>query len=329
MISTAIPSMQQEQRRRSHYTPAPLAAHMILTVRDDLIFSLLDEYRLLRPRHLAVFLEEKFGAHVSEQGLLRRLRTLMDWQYLLRIRNDPERATVAGGSLQKIYGRPERRNLALNERRETASRVIPHTLAVADTMADVVRACCDSAGHLRYLRTHEVDMTLAPSSTGQQATPVRWKMRVCAQGHWRTVGITPDKVFGVHYLTRPPERARSFFCLEEDLNTEPIVRKNLQGTAIFRKLLTYAFTYSRQFLWEQYQIKGFRALFVTTTPQRAASMQAVYDLVNDELSAAGIKRCPANVFLFIDRPTLRAGNFFTVPWRNGHGEVVTLTPADH
>jgi hypothetical protein len=305
--------------RRKHYIAIP-RGNFRMTERVKLITSLLASFRLLRTGHILECLRYYLGDNNSDQRTVRLLRTLHDHKHVLRIQNDPDSASIAHGSLEKIYCLPHRRNQCLNERRETASKVIPHALAVADTtIFNVIRPCRESRGALRFIDHEEILATMAPEHTRQLQKPLSWSVRVHHQAAWQTVGITSDRLFIVK-----SESGRLAFLLEEDMQSEPIQRKNLQGTAIYRKLLAYGFTHTNRLLLERFGIPGFRVLFVTNSTKRAEHMLAAYELVNGELKAAGLRTCPANVFLFIDRPTLREGDIFTVPWINGRGDTVTI-----
>jgi hypothetical protein len=164
--------------RRDHYTPQPLpGVYHRMTPRAKRIISLFDErhgYRLLRSTHVIEFLKYYFE-EISEQRTVRCLRWLMDERELLRIRHDPDSKTLAQGSLAKIYGKNTRRNQALNERRTKPSRVVPHELAVADTMAfNVVRACRESEGQIRFIDAPDILESSRTQQGKPRAKPFTW-----------------------------------------------------------------------------------------------------------------------------------------------------------
>jgi hypothetical protein len=111
---------------RGHYTPSirPGAFHRP-TLRSEFIKTLLREYRAMRTTHITEFLNYHFNEAYSEQTTIRCLRWLFDNREVVRIRNDPDSALVAKGSLPKIYGLYNEANIALNERRDRASRRDP------------------------------------------------------------------------------------------------------------------------------------------------------------------------------------------------------------
>lgn len=312
--------------RRKHYVAEP-RGNFQMTERARLILSLLgpDGFRLLRTTHILELLRYYLGEN-SDQRTIRLLRMLHDHKHVIRIRNDPDSASIAHGSLDKIYGLLNRKNQALNERRDKASKVVPHALSTATSIIfNVIRPCRLSHGAFRYMDHEEILATLAPEQTRQARKPLTWSVQVHFQNGYRTVGITPDKLFIVH----APQRVagRMAFVWEEDMKTEPIIRKNLEGTAIYQKHLAYGFSHATRLLLDRFGIPGFRALFVTNSRERAEHMVAAFELLNEELKAAGLKTCPPNTFHYIDRPTLRAGGtIFSVPWINGHGKQVMIEP---
>jgi hypothetical protein len=313
-ISTNIHSS-----RRKHYERLPRGTFQ-MTERAECIMSLLGSFRLLRTTHILEFLHYHFGDNHSHQRTRRVLRLLHDHERVLRIRNDPLRDTVTHGSLPKIYGLNIRKNHALNERYDKASRVVPHTLSVADTIIfNVVRACRADKDTLRFMAHQEILNTLAPEHTRRIKKPLTWSVQTHFHHTNHTFHITPDQLFIVE--NKDGKRA---FLLEEDLQSEPIQRKDLQGTAIYRKLLAYGFSRARALLLNRFGIARFQVLFVTNSAERAGHMLAMYEPLNQELQEAGFKKCPANVFLFIDRPTLRAHDIFTAPWLNAKGDIYRI-----
>ncbi len=301
-----------------------------MTSRAEQILSLVDSYRLLRTTHIIELLKF-FNEDVSEQRIVRRLRWLMDEKMLLRIRHDPDSKTVAKGSLPKIYGKNIRRNKALNERRDRASLVVPHTLAVADTMVfGVVRACRESEGRVDFFDAPDILRHLGTAQVQAEAKPFTWPVCVTYRDVTHNCSLTPDRLFATSY---PATSSASFYALEEDRTSEPLERHDFSfesGTSIFRKLLCYVFAYHARVPEQRYNIKGFRILFVTDSQDRIARVLKVWKRANDALkdfqkqTRAQVRPVPNNVLLCIDRPTLRKHDIFTVPWVNGRGDRVTL-----
>jgi hypothetical protein len=263
-----------------------------MTARAELIKSLIESNRFLRTTHIFELLKYQHG-EVSEQWTRRLLQALHNDRHILHIKHDPERPSLTRGSTPRIYGLNTRENRAVNERRDKTSRVVPHVLQIANTMVFNVIRPCAQYDDLDFIDHKEILRTLAPARTAKAHKPLTWRVEAQLKGQPITLGTTPDKLFMVKGATR-----RLAFLLEEDMGSEPVQRESLEGTAIFRKVLAYVFTYETKLLQERYGIPGFRVLFVTNSRERA----------------------PPNVFLFIDRETLRPSDIFSVEWLNGKGE---------
>jgi hypothetical protein len=314
-------------RRRGHFTPEPsLGAGHRLTPRDEAILALLRSYRLMRTPHIVEHLRYTHPDGLSTQNLSRRLRTLMDAGHTIRVRNDPLAKAVARGSLSKIHALNIRRNQLLNERTTAAGQIVPHALSVSDTMAySVVRACSANRRGLRFIDTDEILATMASEQTKKRAKPLTWKIKVHHQGKNLILANTPDRLFGVHPVNQKSAN-NSFFILEEDLSSETVLPKNLFKSTIYRKVFCYVFARFHKLPEQMYGTRNIRAIFVTSTKNRAKHMTEMFGLANQELKAfqrkAGFKPtgCPPNVFLFIDRPTLRQSDIFSAQWLNGQGK---------
>ena len=143
----------------------------------------------------------------------------------------------------------------------------------------------------------------------REAPQITWK---------ETIGVTPDKIFGIEFLEAPAGKGRFLVFLEADRGTEPVVRKLTrrgipkpkQLTSIYRKLLAYKATFNDR-LERRYGFgNGFRVLFVTTKPGRVQTM------ADATKTLAGTRR----MFLFANEEELLAGNPLTFECTNGHGE---------
>jgi hypothetical protein len=302
-----------------------------MTPRAERILSLIDSYRLMRSTHVIEFLKYYFNEEISEQRTVRCLRWLMDEKKVVRIRNDPDSKTVTQGSLPKIYGRNTRRNKALNERRDRASLVVPHTLEIVSSIAfNVVRPCRQSQGQMRFMDAPDILHVMATPEVRASAKPFTWPVQVTYRDSTIHCSLTPDRLFATYCVATS---SASFYALEEDRTTEPHQRNDFafkSGTSIFRKLLCYVFAYHARVPEERYGIRGFRILFVTDSQDRIERVLDVWKRANDALrefqkrSRIDVRPVPNNALLCIDRPTWRERDMFTVPWINGRGERVTL-----
>jgi hypothetical protein len=322
-------------KRRPHYAPHPLPdVHHRMTPRAERIISLFNErhgYRVLRSTHVIEFLKYHFSEDVSEQRIIRCLRWLMDTKALIRLRNDPFSNAVTMGSLPKLYSANSRRNRALNERHDRASRVIPHEIEIANSVVyGVVRVCRESQGRIRFVDAPDILRNMGTSQIQSMTKPYTWPVEVTYRGATIRSSLTPDRLFGVIF---PETATANWLVLEEDLSTEVHQRNDYSfdsGTSIFRKFLTYVFAYHARIPEQLYNIKGFRILFVTDSRARIERAQSVWKHANEALkefqrqSRLPVRPVPNNVLLCIDRPTLRAGDIFSVPWTNGRGDQVTI-----
>jgi hypothetical protein len=242
-----------------------------MTPRGERILALLDArhgYRLLRSTHLIEFLKYYFSEDLSEQTSTRYLRWLADEKEILRITRDPDSHKVAKGSLPKIYGLYNEANVALNERKDKPSFVIPHALDVASTMAGVARACRESQGAMRFIDAPDILRNWGTAQAKAAAKPYTWKVQVVYRGETHKCSITPDRLFATYFTAL---EHRWGFVLEEDRSSEPHERDDYAfnaGTSLFRKFLTYCFAYYAQVPLRLYNMKGFRILFVTDSQTR-------------------------------------------------------------
>jgi hypothetical protein len=317
---------------RNHYTADPLpGVYQRMTPRAERILSLIDSYRLMRTTHIIEFLKYYFNEDLSEQHVLRTMRWLMDEKELIRIRHDPDAKTVAKGSLPKIYGKNIRRNQALNERRDTASLVVPHALDVASTMVfNVVRACRGSDGWMGFIDAPDILHHMASPQVQAGPKPFTWPVQVTYRDKTVNCSLTPDRIFAT--IIRATSQT-FYYVLEEDRASEPQQRDDFSfasGTSLFRKLLCYVFAYHARVAEERYSIKGFRILFVTTSQDRIEHILPIWKRANDALkqfqkqAQIEVRAVPNNVLLCVDRPTLRPSDIFSVPWTNGRGDRVML-----
>ena len=69
--------------------------------------------------------------------------------------------------------------------------------------------------------------------------------------------MTPDAIFGLHYLHKPEGANRAYFFLEVDRGTMPVVRRSLKETSIYRKLLAYHATAANELQVQHFGFKAF------------------------------------------------------------------------
>ena len=172
---------------------------------------------------------------------------------------------------------------------------------------------CRVHGNVRLIPWEEILETTCPEQTKRKKHPLTWRVRVPEIG---SLGVTPDRFFGLHFSDRPRGRNRSYFFLEADRASMPIIRKDLRGTSIFRKLLAYQATAAQKLHSERFGINNFRVLTVTRSPKQ--------ERVESMVDAARKLPGPQGIFLFADENSVLGLDVLELPWRNGRGELVRL-----
>lgn len=275
-----------------------------LTARDKQIIRCVFQHRFLRSNHLQVLI----GG--SKQQTLRRLQGLYHHGYL-----DRPRAQIdyyRRGSRTMVYalgnkgmallehedGIPRRKLDWTADNRTVQRHFIEHTLAVAEAMVAVECSC------------RGTDMELIPYSD----TAFKWSVPLRDKNIVVTVGVIPDRVFGLRNKTKPAEIA--WFFLEADRATMPVQRRSLKQTSFARKLLAYHETWRHKVLAADFP--RFRILTVTTSPERVDHLLAANRTLNQGRGSG--------LFLFTHQKEFHHQiNALDLPICNGRGEFVSLT----
>jgi hypothetical protein len=173
---------------------------------------------------------------------------------------------------------------------------------------------CRAHGRIRLVGAGEI-LGQAPEATRRRANPLGWSVTFRHEGHRVEVGVIPDKVFGLHFLDEPEGNNRSYFFLEADRGTMPVIRKGLAKTSFLRKLLAYYETWRQDIHTRELGIKGFRVLTVTSGPERA-----------DHLLEAVKRVAPggSRLFLFTHHDAVVSCNLLELFWTNGKDEPARL-----
>ena len=247
-----------------------------LTERDREILRHVHRHRFLRSDHLISLLP---GSRYLE-----RPRCQIDYYH-------------RGGSRTIAYGLGNKRAGLLKRelslpyhqldwpRRKTVARLfLDHALLVSDFMV-ALEVACRRRSDIRLLT--EDNLTLRDeSAVGRH--PFRW--RVDIPGGPRCT-VIPDRVFGLESATGQ----RSWFVLEADRATMPVMRSNLDQSSFRRKMLAYQATWAQNLHRTQLGWQRFRVLTVTTSPDRLDTMRA----------ACRALRRGHGLFLFADIVALR------------------------
>lgn len=299
-----------ERLQRFHRTDAGLPPIKV-TDRDSEIIRVVYHHRFLRSNHIFALL----GG--SRQGLLRRLQLLYHHGYLERPIAQLE-FFHKGGSSPIVYGIGNKgarllastigikvRHFRWNEKNQAVRRLfLSHALAVSDILVAL-----------------EVGARLQPEikfiSNGDLFEKTKRNLKWRVQLNRTRFGLRPDAAFCIESKTQGRAR-RSFFFLEVDRGTMPVIRKGLSQTSIFRKFLSYEATWKQGLHKKLFGIDRFRVLTISTIPGRVQSL----------IDACSKLKSGHRLFLFSDLPSFVSGtDIFHAPCFTGkQGEKSALLP---
>jgi len=187
-----------------------------------------------------------------------------------------------------------------------------HMLMVSGIMI-AFEAACRRHGRVRIIPWEEILETKCPPETKRKQKPQTWRVRVGDKG---AIGVTPDRIFGLHFLDRPEGANRTYFFLEADRGNMPVIRRTFTQTAIYKKLLAYHATAIEKLHTKLFGLQTFRVLTVTDSPERGR----VKTMVQAAQQLKGLQ----GIFLFTDEKSLLVGDVLEHAWANGRGERVLL-----
>jgi hypothetical protein len=280
-----------------------------MTERDKEIIRLVYRHRFLRSSHICSLVPG------SAQQILRRLKLLYHHGYLTRPRSQIEFYHY-GGRREIVYGLGNKgasllqteldsmfRDTPWDEENGSVKRVfLEHALLVSDIMVSVELACGQNGIRL-----------LTEQNLAKENLPFRWKMNLAGQ----KFSVSPDRVFALEFPGADGNIRRSYFFLEADRGTMPVIRKTLSQTSFYRKLLSYEATWQQGIPQKHFGFPRFRVLTVTTNSVRVKSLvEACYKLKSGH-----------GLFLFTDQSTLNKPlDILTHVWQSGRpGEIGTLS----
>jgi hypothetical protein len=278
---------------------------MRLTERDCEILRHVHQHRFLRSDHLTSLLPG------SRQQILRRLQRLFHHGYVDRPRAQLSYYHV-GGSTHYTYGLGNKGARLLAElsngirsrpdwtnRNQSARQFyLEHTLLIAEVMVAVQTSCARSST-IHFLSQDEL------ASRINLRDPFRWTVSV----HSQRLSLRPDKAFG---LENVHTGECSFYFLEADRTTMPVIRRSLSQSCFFRKLLAYERTWTQNLHRTRFGFHRFRVLTVAISPVRVRNL----------IAAAQKLGQGRGLFLFTDRDSfIRQADIFSFRWqtaRPGH-----------
>ena len=280
----------------------------VLTPRDRRIVEVVAEYRLLTSAQIVSLLDE-----VSSQQVLRRLQLLYHARFLERPRSQIEDLIRYPGSRPMAYALGSQGAALLSVRLPKLPKLqyLEHALSIsAVQVAFAVSA--RRHGAVRVIPWLEILAEKVPEETRKKRSPESWQVRLSG----RSVGVTPDAIFGLHYLDEPEGANRTYFFLEVDRGTMPVLRRDLGETSMYRKLLAYHATAAAELHTRHFGMKSFRVLTVTKSPEKKRLRSLV--------EAAGMLSDLQGLFLFAEEGVFLGGDALSYEWVNGRGEGVRL-----
>lgn len=284
-----------------------------LTERDITILLALEQHRFLTTDHLLALTEGS-----SRQGITRRLRELYDAKFVDRPRAqmmalsyaDKRPMVYALGNegaelLANRFQMPLPDVYWTEKNRRVKEKFVEHTLGISDFMV-AMEIACRTSGNIRIITKDDM-LTAAPEATRRKRHPFRWQTRIYWNEQWHELAIVPDIIFGLHYTDKPEGKNKAYFMVEIDRGTMPVTRRDIGQTSFARKLHSYADTFDRKLHLEQFGIKNFRVLTITTSKERAETMKAAF---RSEIAA----KAPSGLFLFMTKERVQENIF---EWING------------
>jgi hypothetical protein len=301
-----------ELSRLPRFKRTSLAPPLRLTERDRNIIRHVHRHRFLRSSHIFSLAEG------SQQQILRRLKLLYHHGYLERPRIQIE-YYHEGGSHELVYGLAGRGasliraeigcepgTLLWDTENGSIGRVfLKHALLVSDVMVAIELACREK--RIRLLTGPEI-----ASSLGKDHRRFRWNVTVAGQ----KLSAIPDRVFALEFEGGDGKPKRSYFFLEADRGTMPVIRKDFAQTSFYRKLAAYEATWAQSIHEKLFGFHRFRVLTVTTSPERVESL----------IDACSKLKTGHGLFLFADTRILeKLRDILSYVWHAGRdGETGML-----
>lgn len=293
---------------------------MRLTDDDMAAIRHVAKHRFLRSTHLIALLQR------PSKKFLERLSALYHNGYLDRPRAQLDYYATAGSApivyalgnkgaaiLAEAHGTEPAKVDWTWKNREAGRVFIEHTLWIADLMV-AAQIATRRAGNVSLIEPADI-LKAAPERTRQLKNPWALPARIVHAGISHDLALIPDKVFGLDYTLA---RKRSYFFLEADRGTMPIVRSHPRQTSFHQKILGYlAGARPVNSHGEHFGIGNFRVLTITTSQQRIATM---LEALRNATRGAG-----SNQFLFATRDALQTcPDLLQLEWTSGKGARVRL-----
>jgi hypothetical protein len=308
-------------RRRPRFSrESPIALR--LTDDDLAIIRAVAKHRFLRSTHF-----QRLLPHRSPRKLLERLGELYHAGVL-----DRPRAQInyhaQSGSAPIVYALGNQGAEAVTEvehqrppitdwtdkNREAKRPYIEHALLLADLMLPLELSSSLHPG-IKFIDAQTLAASLPAGTIGSES-PWTLTARLIHHGRPHIVSLVPDAVFALEF---GDPNSRSYFFVEADRATMPIMRSDHSQSCYRRKLIAYFTAHKAGQHIARFAFPNLRVLTLTTSAQRIASM---LDAVRQVTAGRG-----SGMFLFADATTLSAPNDpSTAAWLTSAGQVRLDTP---
>lgn len=303
-----------EKVRLPRFKRSAAIAPLRLTERDRKTINHVRRHRFLRSNHLTALLPG------SRQKIIRRLQRLYHHGYLERpgcqidyYRSGSRRMAYGIGNkgawlLKHELSIPFHR-LSLERPDKIGRLFLEHALLISDFMV-ALELACRSRADVRLITPDDID-----SSTNKRGRreKFRWTVNL---GRGTACGIVPDRVFGLEFTDGAGQKPQTWFFLEADRGTMPVIRSGLDQSSFYRKLLAYAAMWSQNIHRSRFGWQRFRVLTITTDKGRLATMQRASQRLQHG----------KGLFLFADVKSLQShSDVLAFPWQtHSPGESACL-----
>ena len=268
--------MSKPEARLPRFTRRTEAiATMQLTARDLEILRQVAVHRFLRSTHITDLL----GG--SPQQTRRRLQLLYHHGYLERPRCQIDYyhqggsqsmvyslASRGAGTLRRMLDMPFEKMGWHKEQKKVGRIFLEHALLISDVMVTLEISCRDQPN----LRLLTLDDFPKVNKQNRGDHTLRWQVRLPTN---ERIGVIPDAAFGIEQIDEQGQKSTTYYFLEADRGTMPIVRDGLAQTSFRRKLLAYAATWKQGIHKRELGLSRFRVLTVTKSAERCRHLEDV------------------------------------------------------
>lgn len=316
-----MPATTTKRRPKYKRTSIP---NFFIQPRDIEIIYQVHKHRFLTSEHIKALMPG------SDQVILRRLHLLYHAGYLDRPREQMQIRPDQSGSAPMVYALGNKGATLLQQKfnipkglfdwttknREVKTVFLEHTLQIAQFMVCLELALRQSKQHIQIIEPEDI-LKQTPFKDQKQRqfnyNPFALQVNIQTNTGSLKFSIIPDKVFGLHFTKEPEGKNKTYFFLEADRATMPIMRTNLNRTSYFKKLIGYWSAWQTNTFQTTFNFKNARVLTITTSQERINNMIQANKQVDD-------RKKGSKMFLFTQTNHLSLSNPQTILqkiWHNG------------